>query len=69
MFCFDYTIPTPLGEKRLSKILQQALWTVGKAFCIGGSDLGEDRTFKIVPFKAYKKATPDFKQIDVWKSL
>ena len=49
--------------------MQHPLWTHGKVFCIRGSDLGRDKTFKIVPSKAYKKATPDFKQIDVWKSL
>ena len=69
MFRFDYTVPTPLAEKLLSKNLQHPLWTLGKVFCIHGSDLGKDKTFKIVPSKAYKKATPDFKQIDVWKSL
>ena len=45
------------------------MWTLGKVFCIRGSDLGKEKTFKIVPSKAYKKTTPDFKQIDVWKSL
>ena len=69
MFRFDYTIPTPLAEKLLSTILQHPLWTLGKVFCIRGSDLGKDKTFKVVPSKAYKQATPDFKQIDVWKSL
>ena len=69
MFRFDYTIPTPLAEKLLSTILQHPLWTLGKVFCIRGSDLGMDKTFKVVPSKAYKQATPDFKQIDVWKSL
>ena len=69
MFRFDYTIPTPLAEKLLSTILQHPLWTLGKVFCICGSDLGKDKTFKVVPSKAYKQATPDFKQIDVWKSL
>ena len=67
MFRFDYTIATPLAEKLLSIILQHPLWTLGKVFCIRG--LGKDKTFKIVPSKRYKKATPDFKQIDVWKSL
>ena len=69
MFRFDYTIPNPLAEKLLSTILQHPLWTLGKVFCIRGSDLGKDKTFKVVPSKAYKQATPDFKQIDVWKSL
>ena len=69
MFRFDYTIPTPLAEKLLSTILQHPLWTLGKVFCIRGSDLGKDKTFKVVPSKAYKQATPDFKQIDVWKPL
>ena len=69
MFCFDYTIPTPLAVKLLSTILQHPLWTLGKVFCIRGSDLGKDKTFKVVPSKAYKQATPDFKQIDMWKSL
>ena len=69
MFHFGYTIATPLAEKLLSIISQHPLWTLGKVFCIRGSDLGKDKTFKIVPSKAYKKATPDFKQIDVWKSL
>ena len=69
MFRFDYTIPTPLAEKLLSTILQHPLWTLGKVFCIRGSDLGKDKTFKVVPSKAYKQATPDFKQTEVWKSL
>ena len=69
MFHLDYIIPTPLAEKLLSIILQHPLWTLGKVLCIGGSHLGKDKTSKIVPSKAYKKATPDFKQIDVWKSL
>ena len=69
MFRFDYTIPTPLAEKLLSTILQHPLWTLGKVFCIRGSDLGKDKTFKVIPSKAYKQARPDFKQIDVWKSL
>ena len=69
MFRFDYTIPTPLAEKLLSTILQHPLWTLGKVFCIRGSDLGKDKTFKVVPSKAYKQATTDFRQIDVWKSL
>ena len=69
MFRFDYTIPTPLAEKLLSTILHYPLWTFGKVFCIRGSDLGKDKTFKVVPSKAYKQAKPDFKQIDVWKSL
>ena len=69
MFRFDYTIPAPLAEKLLSTILQHPLWTLGKVFCIRGSNLGKDKTFKVVPSKAYKQATPDFKQIDVWKSL
>ena len=69
MFRFDYTIPTPLAEKLLSTILQHPLWTLGKVFCIRGSDLGKDKTFKVVPSKAYKQATADFRQIDVWKSL
>ena len=69
MFRFDYTIPTPLAEKLLSTILQHPLWTLSKVCCIRGSDLGKDKTFKVVPSKAYKQATPDFKQIDVWKSL
>ena len=69
MFRFDYTIPTPLAEKLLSTILQHPLWTLGKVFCIRGSDLGKHKTFKFVPSKGYKQATPDFKQIDVWKSL
>ena len=30
MFRFDYTIQTPLAEKRLSTILQHPLWTLGK---------------------------------------
>ena len=66
MFRFDYTIPTPLAEKLLSTILQHPLWTLSKVFCIRGSDLGKDKTFKVVPSEAYKQATPDFKQIDVW---
>ena len=69
MFRFDYTIPTPLAEKLLPIILQHPLWTHGKVFCIRGSDLGKDKTFKIVPSKAYKKAIPDFKQNDVRKPL
>ena len=69
MFRFDYTIPTPLAEKLLSTILQHPLWTLGKVFGIRGSDLGKDKTFKVVPSKAYKQATPDFRQIDVWKSI
>ena len=69
MFRLDYTIPTPLAEKHLSTILQNPLWTLGKVFCIRGSDLGKDKTFKVFPSKAYKQATPDFKRIDVWKSL
>ena len=69
MFRFDYTIPPPLAEKLLSTILQHPLWTLGKVFCTSGSDLGKDKTFKVVPSKAYQQATPDFKQIDVWKSL
>ena len=69
MFRFDYTIPTPLAQKLLSTILQHPFWTLGKVLCIRGSDLGKDNTFKVVPSKAYKQATPDFKQIDVWKSL
>ena len=55
MFRFDYTIPTPLAEKLLSIILQHPFWTLGKVFCIRGSDLGKDKTSKIVPSKAYKK--------------
>ena len=69
MFRFHYTIPTPLAEKLLSTILQHPLWTLGKVFCIRSSDLGKDKTFKVVPSKPYKQATPDFRQIDVWKSL
>ena len=69
MFRFDSTIPTPLAEKLLSTILQHPLWTLGKVLCIRVSDLGKDKTFKVVPSKAYKQATPEFKQIDVWKSL
>ena len=69
MFRFDYTIPAPLAEKLLSTILQHPLWTLGKVFCIRGSDLGKDKTFKVVPSKAYKQATPDFREIDVWKPL
>ena len=69
MFSFAYTIPTPLAKESLSTILQHPLWTLDKVFCIRGSDLGKDKTFKVVPSKAYKQATPDFKQIDVWKSL
>ena len=69
MFRFDYTIPTPLAKNLLSTILQHPLWTLGKVFCIRGFDLGKDKTFKVFPSKAYKQATPDFKQIDVWKFL
>ena len=69
MFRFDYTIPTPLPEKLLSTILQHPLWTLGKVFCIPGSDLRKYKTLKVLPSKAYKQATPDFKQIHVWKSL
>ena len=47
MFRFDYTIPTPLAEKLLSTILQHPLWTLGKVFCIRGSDLGKDKTFNL----------------------
>ena len=69
MFCFDYTIQTPLAKKLVSIILQHPLGTLGKVFCIPGADLGKDKTFKVVPSKAYKQATLDLKQIDVWKSL
>ena len=69
MFRFDCTIPIPLAKRLLSTILQHPLWTLAKVFCIRGSNLGNVKTFKPVPSKAYKKATPEFKQMDVWKSL
>ena len=69
MFCFDYTIQTTLAEELIAKILQNPLWTLGKVFCVRGSDLGKDKSLKFVSSRAYKKATPDFRQIDMWKSL
>ena len=69
LFCFDYTIPTPSAKVLLGRVMDHPLWTMGKVFAIKDADLGREITFKITPSKAFKRASPDFQPVDVWRVI
>ena len=69
MFRFHYTIPSPLAKELLGRVMSQPLWTMGKVFAINGANLAPEITFKITPSRAFKRASPDFYPVDVWRAI
>ena len=69
MFRFDYTISTPLAKELLGRLMRHLLWTMGNVFAINSADLAREITFKIRSSKFFKRGSPDFQPVDVWRAI
>ena len=49
--------------------MNHPLWTMGNVFAINSADLARGITFKITPSKAFKRASPNFQPVDVWRAI
>ena len=49
--------------------MNHPLLTMGKVFAMNGANLAREAKLKNTPSKAFKRASPDFEPVDMWRAI